>query len=299
MLPFAGQSSIDCLTTEIRTELVALRRAIHRSPELAAKSTKPPSWWPTTWEPPATGTQTRGRPWRDRDPGRSAGRSHHRLSRRPGRCRREELLETDFASQVPGVAHTCGHDLHATIAVGIADVLSRIRDRLPGRIAFIFQPAEESLTGAQAMIDDRVLAPAPREIYALHCGPLPTGEIAVLPGTGLPGLDRFQIELTGADAAAADSSWSQRLPTCPRCAFRQPPKSFGRLLDALRVARGPLERFVVASASTRVAASGVAVTGYVRAWPDDRTRRSEPACANWSGASTTRRSPGPIRRSPR
>ncbi len=270
-LPFAGQSSIDCLTTEIRTELVALRRAIHRSPELPAESTKPPSWSPTSWEPPGYGYTKRvgGHGVIAILDGARVGATiayRAELDAVAG----DELLATDFASRVPGVAHSCGHDLHATIAVGIAEVLSRIRDRLPGRIAFIFQPAEESLTGAQAMIDDRVLAPAPREIYALHCAPLPTGEIAVLPGTGLPGLDRFQIELTGTDPVAAGQRLVAEIADLSTVHYPRTAEEFGHLLDALRVARGPLERFVVASASTRLVASGVALTGYVRAWPDDR-----------------------------
>src|SRR5439155_5791393 len=90
-----------------------------------------------------------------------------------------------------GAAHLCGHDLHTAIGVGIAQVLARLRHRLTGRIVFVFQPAEETLEGAQAMLESDVLKrTAPAEIYALHCGPLPVGTFAVMPGVGQPGLDR-------------------------------------------------------------------------------------------------------------
>jgi metal-dependent amidase/aminoacylase/carboxypeptidase family protein len=61
-----------------------------------------------------------------------------------------ELFDGDFASQVPGVAHLCGHDLHTSIGVGVAHVLARHQDRLRGRVLFLFQPAEETLSGAAA-----------------------------------------------------------------------------------------------------------------------------------------------------
>jgi len=58
----------------------------------------------------------------------------------------------DYGSIVPGVFHVCGHDLHTAIGVGIASVLSGLRDQLRGTVVFLFQPAEENLQGAAAMI---------------------------------------------------------------------------------------------------------------------------------------------------
>lgn len=79
-----------------------------------------------------------------------------------------ELSEIEFRSQVPGAGHLCGHDLHTAIGVGVARVLARIRDRLRGRLVFIFQPAEETLSGAQAMIDDGCCACISRR-RSMHC----------------------------------------------------------------------------------------------------------------------------------
>jgi hypothetical protein len=67
-----------------------------------------------------------------------------------------------FASETPGVRHICGHDIHTTVALGIAEAMTAIRDELPGAVKFIFQPAEENVRGAGAMIADGVLEdPAP------------------------------------------------------------------------------------------------------------------------------------------
>ncbi len=58
-----------------------------------------------------------------------------------------------FASQEPGVRHICGHDVHTTVGLGIAEGLAAVREDLPGTVVFIFQPAEENIQGARAMID--------------------------------------------------------------------------------------------------------------------------------------------------
>jgi metal-dependent amidase/aminoacylase/carboxypeptidase family protein len=101
----------------------------------------------------------------------------------------------------PVAAHVCGHDLHTAIGVGVALRLARARERLAGTVMFLFQPGEEDLTGAAAMLAGGVFDRArPAEIHALHCYALPVGEFAVLPGSGLPGQDRGFV--AGPDAAA-------------------------------------------------------------------------------------------------
>jgi len=114
----------------------------------------------------------------------------------------EEIYEDhEFASQVTGASHCCGHDVHTTIALGTAQVLSAIRDELPGTIKFIFQPAEESLEGAEKMLADGVLDDEPPlAIFALHIAPFETGQIAVNPGLGLPGLVEYTLKFEGEGA---------------------------------------------------------------------------------------------------
>lgn len=89
----------------------------------------------------------------------------------------------DFKSKVNGVRHICGHDVHITIGLGIANVLSKLKDSIKGTVVFIFQPAEESLEGAKRMIDDGLYdITKPDEIFCLHLDDIPAGTIAIKPG---------------------------------------------------------------------------------------------------------------------
>src|SRR5439155_6913146 len=140
-----------------------------------------------------------------------------------------------------GAAHLCGHDLHTAIRVGIAQVLARLSHRRTGRIVFVFQPAEETLEGARAMLETDVLKrTAPAQIYALHCGPLPVGTFAVIHGVGQPGLDQFAIVLSG-PTAAADGQQLVAMIKCPvddplPADGRRVPTALGRFADTGRSA---------------------------------------------------------------
>jgi metal-dependent amidase/aminoacylase/carboxypeptidase family protein len=103
-----------------------------------------------------------------------------------------------FKSETPGVRHICGHDIHTTIAMGIARNMAANRANLPGTVKFIFQPAEENATGAMAMIEDGVLEnPAPEAIFAVHCGPPEVGQVVLIEGLAMPGIDVIKITLSG------------------------------------------------------------------------------------------------------
>jgi len=112
----------------------------------------------------------------------------------------------EFASENEGARHGCGHDMHVTVAVGIAEALASVRDEMQGTVVFIFQPAEENAEGAAAVIADGAMTdPAPEAIYAVHCAPLEVGTIGSRPGMMMAGLDVAQIALSGSgdvDAAA-------------------------------------------------------------------------------------------------
>ncbi|TYP75279.1 M20 metallopeptidase family protein [Aquimarina intermedia] len=83
-----------------------------------------------------------------------------------------------FASKNKGIRHICGHDIHTTIGLGIANVLSQQKENLEGTVYFIFQPAEETFTGAKDMIADGLFDMIkPDEIYGLHIGPEAAGTI--------------------------------------------------------------------------------------------------------------------------
>ena len=85
----------------------------------------------------------------------------------------------DFKSTKPGIRHICGHDVHTTIALGIANVLSHHQKEIKGTVYFIFQPSEENYKGAKFMIDDGIFdIISPDEIYGLHINPMPTGFVS-------------------------------------------------------------------------------------------------------------------------
>lgn len=109
--------------------------------------------------------------------------------------------ETDlpFQSKHSGVMHACGHDGHMSVGLGVAYVLAQLKDRIPGNIKMIFQPAEEGLGGAKAMIADGVLDnPRVDSILGLHIWPeLDSGVVGVRKGTIMAAADRFNISLYG------------------------------------------------------------------------------------------------------
>jgi metal-dependent amidase/aminoacylase/carboxypeptidase family protein len=102
-----------------------------------------------------------------------------------------------------GVIHICGHDAHTTIGLGIAQVLSSMRDQVAGQVKFIFQPAEETVVGAQAIIAAGGLEnPRPSAIFALHIAPLPVGRLGSVAGMVLPGMTAFRIVIRNAATPA-------------------------------------------------------------------------------------------------
>lgn len=119
----------------------------------------------------------------------------------------------EFRSVVPGIRHICGHDVHTTIGVALATMLHQVRDSLAGTVVFVFQPAEERATGANAMLADGVFAsPAPTAIYGLHTATYEAGRIATTPGPMMAGRDRFEVTISGAgDLSAAADAVTTRL----------------------------------------------------------------------------------------
>jgi amidohydrolase len=122
----------------------------------------------------------------------------------------QETIDVPYKSQTPGVKHACGHDVHTTVALGVAEVLSRMRANIPGTIKFIFQPAEEGPPageegGAQLMIKEGALEnPQPLAIFGLHCSPeLEVGKIGVRSGSAQASADDIDITIRGKMAHAA------------------------------------------------------------------------------------------------
>lgn len=116
----------------------------------------------------------------------------------------QETIDVSYKSKTAGVKHACGHDLHMTIELGVAEVLSKMRDRLHGTIKFIFQPAEEGPPmgergGAPLMIEEGCLEnPRPSAIFGLHVMPnIEVGQIGYNSGPAMASSDRFAITIHG------------------------------------------------------------------------------------------------------
>ncbi|MEV7022454.1 amidohydrolase [Kitasatospora sp. NPDC093558] len=95
-----------------------------------------------------------------------------------------ETTGLPYASRTPGVMHACGHDAHLACAAGTAAWLAAHRDRWAGTLMVIGQPAEETLSGARALLDDGLYDrfPRPDAVLAQHVAPLPCGVVAHGPG---------------------------------------------------------------------------------------------------------------------
>jgi amidohydrolase len=112
-------------------------------------------------------------------------------------------VRTQFNGQEVGVMHACGHDGHTAMLMGAATILAGMRDRIPGTVKFIFQPAEEGVPpgeqgGAPMMIREGALEnPKVDAIFGLHVFPMHTGEIHYRSGGIMASSDRYQIVING------------------------------------------------------------------------------------------------------
>jgi amidohydrolase len=111
----------------------------------------------------------------------------------------------EYEGQPVGVMHACGHDTHVAILLATARVLTQLRDKLPGTVKFIFQPAEEGApageqpAGAEAMIRDGVMQnPKVDAVFGLHVfANVPTGQLTYRSGPFMAGSDSFEIVVKG------------------------------------------------------------------------------------------------------
>jgi hippurate hydrolase len=107
----------------------------------------------------------------------------------------QEETGLPFASETEGRMHACGHDGHTSMLVGAAHVLAGMRRRLGGTVKFVFQPAEEGGGGGKVMVDEGV-ADDVSSIFALHLWPgLPFGKVATKAGPIMAAADAFEMEI--------------------------------------------------------------------------------------------------------
>jgi amidohydrolase len=109
----------------------------------------------------------------------------------------QEHLDLDFASANPGIMHACGHDVHATLGMGTAMVLSQLSSSLPGNVRFLFQPAEEIALGAKWMVQDGVMKDVDA-IYGVHVFPsIPARCVGIRYGALTSAADELEIIIQG------------------------------------------------------------------------------------------------------
>lgn len=183
---------------EIAPQLVAMRRELHRHPELSMEEHE---------------TTRRIRSWLTEaglkllDLNLPTGVLAEVEGSAPGptvalRADIDALPVTEetglpFASQEPGKMHACGHDFHTAGMIGAAILLQRHRDKLRGRVRMIFQPAEETATGARAVIEAGALDGVDA-ILGMHNKPeLPVGTVGIREGALMASVDRFEIRVSG------------------------------------------------------------------------------------------------------
>jgi amidohydrolase len=115
----------------------------------------------------------------------------------------KSTVKTSWNGQDTGVMHACGHDNHMAILLGTATALARMKDRLPGTVKVIFQPAEEGLPpgevgGAEQMVKESVLDnPKVDAIFGLHVFPYPAGQVVYRSGPMMASADSFLIRVNG------------------------------------------------------------------------------------------------------
>ena len=193
-------------TARLTPELVALRKQLHQHPELAFEeheTAKAVVDFLTKLKIPCrTGVGRTGvvAVLRGAKPGRTVG-----IRADMDALPIHEQTGLAFASRQAGKMHACGHDVHTVIALGVAAALADVKNELNGAIKFIFQPAEETLSGAQAMIADGALDdPKLDLILGYHNWPaVAAGKVGYNAGAVMSSADAFDITLKGRDGHGA------------------------------------------------------------------------------------------------
>ncbi len=107
----------------------------------------------------------------------------------------------EFASEHENRMHACGHDLHTSMLVGAAKLLSSMQDEIPGTVVFMFQPGEEGHAGAKFMLEEGLLETTgekPTGGFAIHVSTwFPSGLVSLRPGPALASADEVRIVVTG------------------------------------------------------------------------------------------------------
>lgn len=188
----------------IQDELIQIRRSLHRHPETGRNELLTRDLIEKRLR--GVGIQTR----------RIAGTGlvGTLIGALPGRCIAlradmdalpvQERTDLPYASEVPGVMHACGHDMHVAALLGAAKLLASHKDELRGSVRFFFQPDEEGDGGAQRMIDEGCMVGVDA-VFGAHVAPeLPAGTVSVRYGKAYAASNPFDIIIRGRSAHGAE-----------------------------------------------------------------------------------------------
>jgi hippurate hydrolase len=184
----------------LQPDTIALRRAIHAEPELGLKTPKTLA---------RVKAALAGLPLVFKEGQSTTGLVAVLDGARPGRTvllrgdmdalPMPEDTDVSFRSTVEGAMHACGHDAHTAMLASAAKALCARRERIAGRVLFMFQPGEEGYHGARSMIEDGLLDdPAPDAAFAIHIAPnAPAGVLSSKAGPLLASADEVEILVRG------------------------------------------------------------------------------------------------------
>lgn len=209
----------------------------------------------------------------------------------------QEQTGRSYASTVPNRMHACGHDGHTAMLLGAARVLSQHRD-FAGTVHLIFQPAEEGLGGAQAMLADGLFERFPCDaVYGLHNMPgIPTGHVALRTGPLMAGSGRWIVEFHGtgghggnsahlaSDITVALAFFVQQLQTI---VSRNVPAIETAVVSIGHVAGGSPDALNVMPASLVVGGTMRAFTSAIQLLLEERIRHAAEVAASSQGATAT------------
>ena len=272
-VPAAMSSRIDAIANELYPSIVEIRRDLHRHPELGFREQRTAGivaekLRALKFDEVRTGVGVTGvigilkgsRPgpvvaWRAD------------IDALPVQEMNENM---PYKSTVPNVKHACGHDGHTAIALGVAEMFSRMRADLPGTVVFLFQPAEEGdpdggKTGALRVLEDWPLTnPAPVAIFGLHMQPaLRVGQVGYSSGAAMASTDRFIAKIIGKQThGATPHTGIDPVPVAAQAilAFQTIPS---RMIDA-RLPTVVTVGMINAGTRFNIIADSVTLTGTVR-----------------------------------